>query len=314
MNYPKPHYPKPHLIEIAVYEWCNRECKFCGFYTFKQKVKEINSINLQLIKKIAEDLKTWYYNPRINFSTFGEPFLHNEFPEIIRIFRKTLPNCYLSAFTNTDTLKTKTKLDIKKIKNIFDCGLNHLGLDCYDGKQQVEEYMRVVSLLKDFTVQNFENCKIPIYHKHKPKTKLITIIPCYKKQKGIRKRHNMGGNVDTTVAKSIGETIGEVKNPLKKMCTRPFRDLIIRYDGTVNICCNDWQNEFIVGKFPEHSLKEIWEGKKLMQVREQLQQKIRLFKPCNKCNYYGGTRQGLIQKVTTGFSGKKEEGLAKWIS
>ena len=293
----------PWLFELSVVEGCNRCCLFCGYFEYKKIQPKIKFVNLKLVKEIAKSLFELKPNIRINFSTFGEPFLHPNFDKIIEIFRKYLPNSYISTFTNCDLLLDKNKnLEVKKILHYFNCGLNHIGLDCYDSRDQLESYEKNLSKIKEkVIVQKFPNeLKFPLYFHNGKNKRIITLIPCYIKQKGIRKRHNMGGNVNTKLANNSGENILTINDSLEKFCVRPFRDLIMKYDGKVVICCNDWKNEQVIGEFPQNSLKEIWNGKEFNKIRVLLQNKIRGFIPCSKCSYFGGTRQGFIKKIEIG--------------
>ena len=56
--------------------------------------------------------------------------------------------------------------------------------------------------------------------------------------------------------------VGRVK------CGQPFQRLVVGWDGEVYGCCSNWNREFPVGKYPEQSLKEIWEGERMQALRK----------------------------------------------
>ena len=53
-------------------------------------------------------------------------------------------------------------------------------------------------------------------------------------------------------------------------CTHPFRQLIIRPDGKVSICCNDALGLTEMGDVSTESLLEVWNGKKMEKARKKL--------------------------------------------
>lgn len=52
----------------------------------------------------------------------------------------------------------------------------------------------------------------------------------------------------------------------RKKCPQPSQRLVIMWDGQVGACCSNWNNEAVIGKFPEQSLQEIWDGPKRKQL------------------------------------------------
>jgi len=52
-------------------------------------------------------------------------------------------------------------------------------------------------------------------------------------------------------------------------CRLPFTELLINWDGTVSLCCQDIEGEVIVGNVKKQSIKEIWQGKTLGEIRKK---------------------------------------------
>jgi radical SAM protein with 4Fe4S-binding SPASM domain len=52
-------------------------------------------------------------------------------------------------------------------------------------------------------------------------------------------------------------------------CMLPFRDLNIWADGKVVLCCEDWNEEFVVGDLNTQTIREIWHGPELTEVRRK---------------------------------------------
>ena len=114
---------------------------------------------------------------------------------------------------------------------------------------------------------------------------------------------NEAGNSPEKVLKAkLG--IEPVTEPLKKGCSRVFRELTIGWNGEVPACCYDWKSELVFGKFPEQSIKDIWSGKLWESARVLLHPSNaeRDMSPCNVCDYNGGFRLGLLPPPPDGIS------------
>jgi len=65
------------------------------------------------------------------------------------------------------------------------------------------------------------------------------------------------------------------------LCYAPFAGLYFKMNGEVCVCCNTRQ--YIVGKYPDQSIEEIWTGEKIKSLR-QLIRKNDLSSACEICN------------------------------
>ncbi len=77
-------------------------------------------------------------------------------------------------------------------------------------------------------------------------------------------------------------------------CVLPFRDMDIWADGKAVLCCQDWNEEFVVGDLNTQTLHEIWQGPQMTEVRSKhmarLGHEVGL---CAKCNYWEPTTAGV---------------------
>ena len=68
-------------------------------------------------------------------------------------------------------------------------------------------------------------------------------------------------------------------------CVLPFKDLNIWADGKAVLCCEDWNEEYVVGDLRTQTLSEIWHGQPLREVREKhLARRGHDIALCAKCN------------------------------
>jgi hypothetical protein len=52
-------------------------------------------------------------------------------------------------------------------------------------------------------------------------------------------------------------------------CVKPFKDLNIWADGIAVLCCEDWNEEHVVGDLKTQTIAEIWRGERLAEVRRK---------------------------------------------
>ena len=78
-----------------------------------------------------------------------------------------------------------------------------------------------------------------------------------------------------------GEVI--IKNRLRNRCRRLWHTMVILQDGSVVPCCFDKDARFILGKYPERSLHDIWKGKEAFQFRQKILNARKNIKMCCNC-------------------------------
>ena len=83
----------PFLIEIEPTEGCNLGCSFCGLRGIREKgTNPWNFMSVEDAKIISRKIKDAGWNSRICFCGHGEPTINPNLLNIIREFRKELPN------------------------------------------------------------------------------------------------------------------------------------------------------------------------------------------------------------------------------
>jgi len=171
---------------------------------------------------------------------------------------------------------------------MFDAGIDIVVLDTYYPERD-RLHAEVFGMSSDIKVYDFyedEECPSPYTNHHRKLTNVVIVMDDISKRQGasrIRKLNNQAGNAGD----------GTLLN-LKKKCTLPFRELTIRCDGDVCICCMDVGHEYVCGNVLESTLMDIWYGEQFEAARKVLYSKRRDFNPCVRCDSSAGTRVGLL--------------------
>ena len=259
----------PFCIQIELTEGCNLMCSFCGVHGIRQSAGMYKFMTIDIAIKIVSLLQSSHgWNPRIEFAMHGEPTLNPNFVEIIKLFN-TL-NMPLMLCTNGAGLLIDTQ---NKIKRLFVNGLSTLTIDNYkNNKKNMDKILKMI------------DGKFPIFYYPKQnesphtrkKYKRIIIVDDISNTK-------IGNHA--TLNNHCGCASKPLIFPLKKRCAKPFRELAIRWDGNVALCCNDWRGVYKCGNIVNYkSIEDLWQNKFFTAARKRLYYKMRDFSPCEICN------------------------------
>ena len=250
--------PLPTEIEISESGTCNRSCSFCP-RSAPNFIDKKEFISNTLHEKLCIELKELNYKGTIRYSGFVEPMLDKNIYNLISMVRSYLPESNIEMVTNGDPL------NLKRLKKVFEHGLNKILISSYDGKEESEK-------LEDLCVQANLNEKEYIVRRR-----------YYSEDEdfGITLSNRSGLMVDAEYK------IDALKEPLKKPCFIPSYTFFLDYQGDVLICPHDWGKKAIVGDLNKEKLIDIWFSKRFMGIRKMLNKSNRNFTPCNVCDVEG---------------------------
>lgn len=263
----------PFCIQIELTEGCNLYCDFCGLQGIrKEKEKNFKFLSIKNAERIASSIKNAKWNSRIEFAMHGEPTMNPDFINVVSIFRKTLPSNQLMMTSNGGGL-----LKVEKIKNLFEAGLNILAIDEY-------EYVLIGAKIRS-ALNNIESGwesyeypenKIASPHRRWPKnTKALIFVKDISSAKE---------GVHATINNHCGSGAPTNDKGAGKRCAKPFRELSIRWNGEVAICCNDWRGVYKCGNVVKEDIKDIWNNEAFNLARKFLYRGMREFTPCKGCD------------------------------
>jgi len=256
-------FPIFSIVEFNLFGNCNRECSFCPVSdsSFYQKTKD--AIGVELYFKIMSDLAEIGYEGKILYSAFCEPLLHKSIEKLIEISKNKLPKSRVEIVTNGDLLTEK------KLKALFESGLDTISVSMYDGSHQAEYFnkMKEVLRLKD-------------------------------EQVVLRRRYFDGDNYGITISNRVGLVDSNkyrdkneqkvLELPLKEKCYYPFYMTVVDYNGDMLLCPHDWKKTTVIGNLEKDNIWNLWsKSQKLQSLRRKLSNNDRNFMPCNACDVIG---------------------------
>ncbi len=262
----------PIVSNIEVTNACGMDCIMCPR---KYMERKIGFIDIKLFKKIVRQLK---YNSIIVLHHFGDPLLHPKIGELIKICKKY--GIKTSFSTNPSNLTDKN------IKNILDDGLDYLHISLDGATKETYEKIRRGRADYEVALKNINNF-LEEKNRRKSKKPITTIaiirmketkmeIAKFKKQwknkRGIeivdvKEFITWDGSMED-ITSLTDEFSHKVKRKEYYPCFWPWSKLTVLWDGRVVPCCFDYDAKVVLGDFNKQTLKEIWNGEKMKELRE----------------------------------------------
>jgi len=265
----------PFSMQVEMVEGCNLYCDFCGLQGIRtRKDKNYKYMDMYDAATLAMQIRDADWNVRIEFAMHGEPTMHPNCADIIDIFRRTLPRHQLMMTSNGGGLLPDP---LAKLEELFDNGLNLFAFDAYDAVKIKEKVDRSINnTSRSFDVHQYPESKISPHSRYPVGTrKFIRMDDISTATTG---SHSSLNN-------HCGAAFPPLAEPLQARCAKPFREIAIRYDGMVAICCNDWRGQFQVGNVYDIGLEGVWQHPRYVTARKALYNRRRdLISPCDVCD------------------------------
>ena len=251
-------FPLPTEIEISESGTCNRKCSFCPrsapSYTDKKEF-----ITKELHEKLCDELKAINYQGTVRYSGFVEPLLDKNIYNLINMVRTYLPNSNIEIVTNGDPL------NLKRLKKLFENGLNKILISAYDGKVEADNLEKLCVEAK------LDESQYIVRHRYYSEDQDFGIT-----------LSNRAGQMQKAEF-----SIPSLKEALNKPCYIPSYTFFLDYQGDVLMCPHDWGKKIILGNLNKQKFLDIWFSKRAMGIRKTLNTSNRNFTPCNVCDVEG---------------------------
>lgn len=138
VKFQKNNFPLPSWIELNITDICNRKCSFCP--QSHEFVPDNKFMNLEVARKISQDLQDANFDGVIAICGYGEPLLHKK---IIQIVESLSPH-KVEVITNGDYLNQ----DI--VEKLESAGCSMILVSLYDGHHQIEKLKSLNSNIVDY--------------------------------------------------------------------------------------------------------------------------------------------------------------------
>ena len=248
--------PKNNDIRFETTTKCNYNCVICP----RDKItRKIETMGFDLFKKLFDKInrETNQYNT-LTFPGLGEPLLDETLDKKIEYAKKRKKDISVLILTNASLLTPK------RFKELEGLGVTSVRASFYGNDP--ESYSQVHGV-KDKDLFNRVRKNLVIMSQIKTSTELILTFNVVDKVN----KHSVEEWIDFWKDKADlievwrphnwvdGRNFRKVQKEKLKTCGRPFKGpLQVQADGTVNMCCFDFDGKLTLGDLKTQSLKEIF--------------------------------------------------------
>jgi len=276
--------PYPTTVAIEGTSACNAACVMCGHKNMKRAQ---GVMSLELYKRILGQLQDWPIRSLL-LSGFGEPLLDPHLEERISLAKS-------KGFGNIGLVSNASLLSPEKAARLISAGLDqmHISLDgaspeTYHRLRPGLDYSKVV-----------ENIDHILSLSPRPKIYIQVVTLSDNKKEITELRHLWEHKADRLIFRQAQDWAGQVPLPdrehsphlmerkLWPPCRYLWDQLNIYWDGTVPVCCLDYEARQMIGNVETDNLAGIWQGAILGDLRQKhnagQRDQISL---CRHCRYF----------------------------
>lgn len=272
----------PRTVNIESTSHCNAKCLTCP-HPFHERVRGI--MDDDLYRKVLDECVAMGVK-KIHLQNFGEPLIDKKLPEKIKMAKD-------AGIENVKIISNASALTETKSRQLIEAGLDEIKIS-FDGlSKEVFEKVRV-GLKYERIAANLEGL-IRIRRelgRSNPEIQLmfVAIKENEFEEKGFVDRwRGVVDRVDVTRAHNWGGSEHMAGNSDPKdtsgfQCLRLWQTFTVLWDGRVSICCVDYEGSEILGDLRTESMKDIWHGPRLAQIREWHNQgRFDMVPVCSNC-------------------------------
>ena len=292
----------PYCVQIEPTTGCNLRCGFCGIRGIREKSSApdlsgpYEFMEVMLAHSIAEQMKEAGWTSRIEIAMHGEPTVHPRLPEIVEAFRKRLSNHIMITTNGIPMLEGRpdwgTSSLHQSVMTLFGAGANTVAVDDY-APHRVAPALR--QQLWPMPLYEYPSDSRGHPH-HRIKTRRLVIVADIA-QASEGSHANLLNHCGSAAPKEYSHN--------HQVCSLPFREIAVRSNGDIAMCCNDWRGEYRWGD--AHDMVGAWHSQAAYAARRVLLSEGRApLAPCNGCDYVA-VRPGFLPNQSG--RGKKEIGL-----
>lgn len=258
--------PQNNEIRFEITTKCNYNCIICPR---DKMTRKIETMNFALFKKLFDKItrETARYNT-LTFPGMGEPLLDKNLDKKIEYAKKKMENLSVLILTNGSLLTPKR---FKKLENL---GVTSVRVSFYGNDQK--SYSKIHGVKNGMLFSKVRDNLIKILQ-IKTTTELLLTF------------NAVGGSNEDSLEEFIqfwegradlvevwrphnwvdGRNFRNIQKNKLKTCGRPFKGpLQVQVDGTVNMCCFDFDGKLTVGDLKKESLKRIFSSSFYKKIRD----------------------------------------------
>jgi radical SAM protein with 4Fe4S-binding SPASM domain len=277
----------PHAISIESTNRCNANCWLCPH---KYMTRPKGTMTQDVFENIVDQVYT-YPGLCMFLSGFGEPLLDLELEKKCA-YAKSKGVYRVSFYTNGQLLTQE------RAKDLVDAGIDAIDVSIDSGNPQAFADLRK-GLDFGVIIENVRKLA-DLRRNGKPFITIDMLTLRGKSEESDKLSQLLSGSYDRLVIRHPDNWIGSVEvpanaktihRPVPPKCRPPCKHLwdmmVVYWDGSVPLCCHDFNAEQIMGNVRNESIEDVWRNHQFEYYREaNLAHDFSHLKLCNKCDFF----------------------------
>lgn len=305
---------KPRFLTIEPTNRCNLNCPFClvgqqnelASTDHDELPRDWGSMDLPLVEKITREAKAFGID-KIQLFFQGEPFMHKQFVEFIRISKRN--GLYTQVFTNGLLLTPELS------RQVVRAGLDVLRFSVDGTTQDVYEKNRVGGRF-DLVYKNMADIVRIAKEEKSPIRLRWQFIAMRNNEHQIEEAAGKAKEIGIPfLVKTYAESVPGMapQNPkyrrkiLPKPCTDIYENFMVYWNGDVVPCCYDLAGKEIMGNLRTQTLDQVWNSERYRNFRSRVDQAAEfpdqepeICKSCLKWGHCGPANAPLSHQLEVG--------------
>jgi hypothetical protein len=277
-------------VDLDITGLCNRQCTFCPRVDDLIYPNINKHMPMELVEKVIGELVDAEFGYRktafIELAGRGETTMHPEWKKILK-FIYNYPNRKFGVRLTTNGH------NIEEWWDEMSHYLDELILNSYDDREEfwhrVETYVTLPSgeiVEHEYKPDGMGPAEINAWSKANPFTMPNGKNKLPNSQQAetvfVYEFNNRSGSFDAEFTSDV--KLQRVRD--RGVCWHPIRQVFISYEGEYQMCCNDWNNQIIIGSCYDNDVVEMYlRHPKMKRIQELLLTGKRSeILPCAKCD------------------------------
>lgn len=259
----------PLHIDIELTNICDLNCIMCERkFMRRQKGK----MSLEMFQHIIQECNKIGVDS-VKLNLWGESTLHKQLIDMVR-YAKEHSQLILQFNTNANRLAPSTS------EGLINAGLDKLTISLDGVTKETYEKIRcggnfdlvmsnieALSYLKKKMNSIFPQVTLQIIQMKNNENEISRFVDYWKDKVDRISLTKIGATIDYD--EIIKLSIKETKSKRRTPCFQLWRRLSIFWDGTVTVCCCDYDGFLAIGDIRRNNLVELWHSKELSRLRER---------------------------------------------
>lgn len=293
--------PTPRIVNIEVTNICDLRCIMC-----KQVERPKGYITLELLKDFLPEAKSLGVQ-QAGLFTVGEPILHPDIHDIIRLCKAQGLYTYMDVNGNTLTEKKAYLLvesSLDSLKFSIAAAEEATYRRVHGGGSFAKVYENVVALRR---IRDQQHSSMRISASFIVMQENLAQVPLFKQkmEEVVDEIHyEVVNNVAHRIAQETFEqlAIHDFDIPSEHgVCSSPWNRIALTWDGYISFCCIDYELDINLGKYQPGNLETLFTGETARTIRKTMlerryDQLPRICQGCQRLRYNMAERARYINE------------------